>query len=479
MPMTILASILLAAGLLPPVTTVDGLKHVTTEERYSRRPFSVTGIVEYVASDSNGHATYILADKTGRIELRMPEDRTCNFGHICVVTGNCMIVQTAHGWGMRNWVRSIGFAKLPPELSLPIADLSPQKHNLRLVTTAGKLLGVLPDDMDQDYGQMVLEDDDHLLSVFFNRILIEPLRRQVGARIQVRGIYRHRIDGLRTLSAPFILLENSASYRILSPPPWWTPARLLMAIGLVLAGLVVVLIWNIVLRRLAERRGRELAAAQIAEKASELRVEERTRLAVELHDTISQNLSGASMRLDAARRILATDSSKAERNLEIASRTIGSCREELRNCIWDLRGQALETKDSDEMIRLSLSNYTGDAQLSIRFNVPREALSDNTAHALLSIVRELAVNAVRHGHAAAIRIAGAIEDGRLFFSVSDNGEGFDPAARPGISDGHFGLDGIAERLRAFDGRMTVESTPGKGSRIAISLVLPPLTQKPI
>jgi len=124
------------------------------------------------------------------------------------------------------------------------------------------------------------------------------------------------------------------------------------------------------------------------------------------------------------------------------------------------------------MIRLSLSNHTGDARLSIRFSIPRAAASDNTAHTILRIIREPTVNAVRHGHATAIRIAGAIEGGRLVFSVGDNGGGFDPENRTGIATGHFGLAGVAERIRAFDGRMSVESQPGKGAHVVISLVLP-------
>ena len=163
------------------------------------------------------------------------------------------------------------------------------------------------------------------------------------------------------------------------------------------------------------------------------------------------------------------------KNYELAARTLDSCREELRNCIWDLRNQALEEQDMNAAIRRALQQHFEGAELSVRFNVPRARISDNTAHALMRIVRELAVNAVRHGQATALKVAGsleAIEDGRLLFSVSDNGCGFDPEKRPGIAEGHFGLQGIAERVRRFNGRLTVESAPGKGTRVAVSLRMP-------
>ena len=84
-------------------------------------------------------------------------------------------------------------------------------------------------------------------------------------------------------------------------------------------------------------------------------------------------------------------------------------------------------------------------------------------------VSELATNAVRHGAAKTIRIAGALENGRLLFSVSDDGGGFNPQRHPGVDEGHFGLDGIRERISRFDGTLEIESAPNKGSTIRISM----------
>ena len=152
-----------------------------------------------------------------------------------------------------------------------------------------------------------------------------------------------------------------------------------------------------------------------------------------------------------------SDGAASQRRLAVASRILDSCRGDLKNCLWDLRNQTLEESSMDEAIRQTLAPHIGTAKLSIRFNVPRDRLSDNTTHAILRIVRELATNAIRHGGASEIKVAGAIEGDRLLFSVSDNGCGFDPACRPGTKDGHFGLQGIQDRVDAFEGDFTIDS----------------------
>ena len=157
------------------------------------------------------------------------------------------------------------------------------------------------------------------------------------------------------------------------------------------------------------------------------------------------------------------------RHLDLAVRTLKNCRDELRNCLWDLRNRALEEKDLDEAVRRTVSPFVGDAALTVRFNVPRAEISDDTAHALMRIVRELATNAVRHGQAKAIHIAGTLDGDRLLFSVKDNGCGFDPAALPGLAEGHFGLAGIRERVARVGGSLSIDSVPGRGAKISVAM----------
>ena len=296
----------------------------------------------------------------------------------------------------------------------------------------------------------------------------------VASRIAATGVCVLTFDtegqasGFARATGFSLLTRGLDDIVILQRPPWWTPGRLLAVIAALVLIVVAVLVWNRALRVLAYRRGKELAAEQLERAASDLRVGERTRLAVEIHDALSQNLTGVSLQLDAVQRF-ADDHPKMLRHLDLAVRMLKNCRDELRDCLWDLRNRALEEKDLDEAVRRTVSPFVGDAVLTVRFNVPRAEISDDTAHALMRIVRELATNAVRHGQAKAIHIAGTLDGDRLLFSVKDDGCGFDPAVLPGLANGHFGLAGIRERVARAGGSLSIDSVPGRGTKISVAL----------
>ena len=325
---------------------------------------------------------------------------------------------------------------------------------------------------------LYLDDDGRILTIDAGKGLPDSESIGLGDTVRVRGTCvietekmgfngtAPHITGLR------IVLNAPADIQVIARPPWWTPRKLLAVIGALLMALAAACLWSVMLRRVAERRSRELLQAQLARVESDLRLRERTRLSVELHDSLSQNLTGAAMEVNAAKQLATDDADATLRHLYLASKTLKSCRNELRACLWDLQSDALESNDMNEAIRKALEPYVGDTALSIRFNVPRRLFTDNTTHVLMRIVRELVVNAIRHGHAHSIKIAGSRTDGRVLFSVRDDGDGFDTTTAPGIAEGHFGLQGIRERLRLLGGELTVESRPHEGTRAMASFELP-------
>ena len=270
----------------------------------------------------------------------------------------------------------------------------------------------------------------------------------------------------------FIAVNSADDIRVLECPPWWTAGRLISVIGALLAALAAVLMWNRSLRRLAERRGRELAAGDIARAEADIRTMERTRLAVELHDSVAQTMNGAIMELKAAERCEASSPNEMKRHLGIVERTLKSTIGELRNCLWDLRNQSLDEKDFAEAVRRTLLPHTKGISLAVRFSVPREIVTDNTAHVILRIIRELVINAIRHGKAKSVKVAGAVTGKTMMLSVTDDGCGFDPKNRPGVAEGHFGIQGIHERLRQLAGEISYDAAPGRGTKATVTIKLP-------
>lgn len=248
------------------------------------------------------------------------------------------------------------------------------------------------------------------------------------------------------------VVNEDAGLKVVERPPWWTVRRTLAAIGFAFLCLVGLVIYG-----------------QVSRAKAVLRTNERTRLAVELHDTLAQSLTGVSLELEAARNAQEDGGSAATGHLDTAARVLASCRQELKNCLWDLRNKALEEENLEDAIRMTLRPLVDDERLSIRFNMPRRHLSDSGAHALLRVIRELILNAIRHGKATRIRIAGCIENRIILCSVIDNGTGFDPKAAPGVLQGHFGLQGLRERIAELHGTITIDSRIGKGTKARITL----------
>ena len=328
----------------------------------------------------------------------------------------------------------------------------------RAVILQGTVLRV--SDEDADNRRLVIENGDTTVQAYVPRTCPHPLLPQPGSRIEVTGVCVMESENWRPqLPFPntkdfFLVLRTPDDIRVLSRPPWWTPLRLSIVVVVLCLVLLGFLVWNLLLRRL-----------------SNIKIAERTRLATELHDNIVQNLTGAAMELRTANRVFDSDREVAHRQVELALKTLDSCRNEIRNCIWDLRSRALDESTMDAAIRRTLEPFSEDATLSIRFAVPRNRLTDPTAHALICIVRELVINAIRHGKAESIRIAGCIEGDRLLFSVQDNGSGFDSGTAPGVAQGHFGLQGIQERIDALHGTMSVPSASGRGTYASFAMPL--------
>lgn len=340
-----------------------------------------------------------------------------------------------------------------------------------LITLAGAVRS-LPSP-GNDGGLIRIECDGHLVELDASTCPEAAQGLELGCRIEATGVCLLEADDydaqtdMPHIRGLTLILRDKGDIVVLSRRPWLTAGRFLVILGAMAGALALVLVWNVSLRILAQRRGHELAHRQVEAAQAKLKTIERTRLAAELHDSVVQNLTGAALEIRAAMASLPAAS--ADPHLAIAVKAINSTRSELRNCIWDLRSRALETSDIDEAVRITLQPHLGDVRLVVRFDVPRRLIPDDDFHDILCIVRELAVNAVRHGRAATVWVEGRIGGGRIAIRVEDDGCGFDPATRPGMEQGHFGLEGVAERVKSLGGDFKIASAQGCGTKVLIDI----------
>lgn len=326
-------------------------------------------------------------------------------------------------------------------------------------------------------GSFLLQDGDQNLSVDASRVphALDALKE--ACTVEVTGLCVADTENWRPRS-PFphigkmsLILRSPADVAVLARPPWWTPARLQVAILVLLGVILAVFAYSLVLTRIIRRRNEDLDRERRVHERADIRRFERTRLAIELHDSIVQILTGAAMEVETSKKIGASDPAAMSAHLGIAEKALQSCREELRNSIWDLHSDALEEETLEGAIQRTLMPHVSRARVAVKFAVRREILSDNACHAVIRIIRELTVNATNHGHAQLVRIAGKVDAGLLYFSVIDDGDGFDVGSRPGVAEGHFGLQGVRERVNALGGTFALTSSPGRGTKAKVTIPL--------
>ena len=142
-----------------------------------------------------------------------------------------------------------------------------------------------------------------------------------------------------------LILRSENDLKILARPPWWTPARLTAAIISLLVIIVLIVAANRIINRIMMRR----------------KVSERTRLAVELHDSLSQTLAGVACQIAAGHDAIADDPQSAKELLGTAERMLESSRTELKNCLFDLRNDTVDDPDFARAIEKTLTALKPEA----------------------------------------------------------------------------------------------------------------------
>jgi signal transduction histidine kinase len=222
----------------------------------------------------------------------------------------------------------------------------------------------------------------------------------------------------------------------------------------------------------------ELETTRLALAAAERQagvMEERQRLAREIHDTLAQGFTSIVMHLEAAEAALPAELTTPQHYLDSARRTARENLAEVRRLLWALQPAALERATLGEVLTHLAARWEEES------GVEALATTTGTVHALrpeievtlLRAAQEALANAYKHASASQVVLTLSYMDGMVVLDVQDNGVGFD-MSRLSLSPveqsaGGFGLKALRERVEQQGGTLSIESSCGEGTTIAVAL----------
>ncbi|MEV4862771.1 GAF domain-containing sensor histidine kinase [Streptomyces ossamyceticus] len=221
---------------------------------------------------------------------------------------------------------------------------------------------------------------------------------------------------------------------------------------------------------LAQHAAIALTNARLYERSRELTIaEERSRLAHELHDAVSQKLFSLRLTAQAAAALVDRDPSRAKDELQQVAALAAEAADELRAAVVELRPAGLDEDGLAATLRTQVHVLDRAHSARVTFSARgARALPAAQEEAMLRVAQEALHNALRHSQAEHVDVALERRGGGAVLRITDDGTGFDPLAirRAGR---HLGLVSMRDRASGVGGTLTVESAPGKGTTIEMEV----------
>ena len=209
-------------------------------------------------------------------------------------------------------------------------------------------------------------------------------------------------------------------------------------------------------------RERTDALTDLATHLQNVQEQEREWLARELHDELGALLTAAKFDIARTKASLPPDADKALARLAHLNETINEVVKLKRRIIEDLRPSSLSNLGLTAALEVLASDYRERSELAVTLNVEDVKLSDEAELTIFRLVQEALTNVAKYARADEVMISLHEYAGHVEVSVSDNGQGFDVAAR---TTSTHGLSGMRHRISALKGHLSITSSPEKGTRI--------------
>jgi len=393
-------------------------------------------------------------DSTGGVYIPQPKAPLLKVGDEVEVTGE--VHPGDFSSTIENATVQVLWARTPvPPVSVTASQASTGIFDATFIEVQGRLAG-------KEHGPdntLILDLDEGPQSF---RAIMNPGRGdylfsklKLNSSLRLRGICVVDSAFTHNLTPFVLLLRSNEDLEVLAGPPWWSTGHV---IAIVVASLLLALVVNFVYHRIAHWRMQGV-------------LEERQRLAHEMHDTLAQSFAGIGFQLQAIRNRLPEESPGVLQQLDLASNLVRHSHEEARRSIATLRPESLESEDIlsalDRCARRMVEG--GMVQVLSQLEGDPRPIPLRIADTLYRIGQEAVANAVRHAQPTILTIRLRYSQNMASLQIEDNGAGFHKG------DGllSFGIRGMQRRAQSISAEFHIESAPGAGTRIQVNAPLPP------
>jgi signal transduction histidine kinase/ligand-binding sensor domain-containing protein len=292
----------------------------------------------------------------------------------------------------------------------------------------------------------------------FDREWVEALNRRVAYYTNLpAGEYRFRVQAFE-MSMPESVAEASLGFHWrahIYQTGWFLAACSLLIIG------GVFVFYRLRLRQVHAR--------------FEAVLEERNRIAREMHDTVIQGCASASALLEAVVSMEPESNGPRKDLLDSARTQIRATVDEARQAVWNLRQEESASPEITQLLGSMAQQVSHVSRVPVHFEASGKTMPlDRTVeYVVLMVAREAVSNAVHHAHPEEVRINVNFDNNKMRLQVVDNGSGFDLDEVLTSPSSHFGLIGMRERIEHLGGRFEIESAPGRGTRLFVDVPVRP------
>ncbi len=443
----------------------------------------ISGVITY----HQPHEFLFLQDGACAVRIEPGNDEQLKVGDRIEATG--FIDTSRNVAGLSGAVlRKHGSSKLPVPIPLTMSNVVDDFDLLRtgrsprlkgcdglLVNMTGRLLSIQGPTPDGEH-RLEMDCGDSVSTAVIRE---KPEAFLPGTEMQLTGIasVQYAPTGQTANYAKPIrldlLLRDRHDILVLKRPSWWTLSRTFAALLAVGGVALAVLAWAVALRRTVAQQTKllahEMRTRRDAAVEFQASLRERTRLAANLHDTVLQTMTGIAYQIEACESEALPIAHRTTNHLETVRRMVQRGQDDLRSAVWALRALPLKERTFSESVRSVATQISDghDVEVDVECSMDLPVLADFIAGNLLLVVQEAIHNAIKHADPKRIRVAlTSLMDGkRLRVSIDDDGIGFVFGQQPNSQLGHFGLEGMRERVERLGGTLEIKSQPASGTHI--------------